>query len=91
MLRCDDRITKKGDMRSWQNARGAGTLFSVDLLDEDGSEIKGTFFKADADKWFEILQEGKVREQNRICRKPMGGTVVQGTWLVFSCSFSPNT
>ncbi|CAN0442236.1 unnamed protein product, partial [Ectocarpus sp. 12 AP-2014] len=54
------RITKKGDMRQWNNARGSGTLFSVDLLDEDGSEIKGTFFKQDADKWFQILQEGQV-------------------------------
>ncbi|CAM9133630.1 unnamed protein product [Ectocarpus fasciculatus] len=54
------RITKKDDMRTWNNARGTGTLFSIDLLDEDGSEIKGTFFKAEADKWFQILQEGKV-------------------------------
>ncbi len=47
-------------MRTWSNARGEGTLFSIDLLDEDGSEIRGTFFKADADKWHESLQEGLV-------------------------------
>ncbi|CAM9450721.1 unnamed protein product [Scytosiphon promiscuus] len=54
------RVTKKGDMRTWSNARGEGNLFGIDLLDEDGSEIKGTFFKADADKWIEVLQEGQV-------------------------------
>ncbi|CAM9432177.1 unnamed protein product, partial [Hapterophycus canaliculatus] len=47
-------------MRTWSNARGEGNLFGIDLLDEDGSEIKGTFFKAEADKWIEVLQEGQV-------------------------------
>ena len=47
-------------MRTWSNARGEGQLFSVDLLDEDGSEIKGTFFKADAEKWINVLTEGQV-------------------------------
>ena len=36
-------------------------MFSIDLLDEEGSEVKGTFFKADADKWFDQLQEQQVR------------------------------
>lgn len=53
-------MTKKSDMRTWSNARGEGQLFSVDLLDEDGSEIKGTFFKADAEKWIGVLTEGQV-------------------------------
>ena len=48
-------------MRSWNNARGEGKMFSIDLLDEEGSEVKGTFFKADADKWFDQLQEQQVR------------------------------
>ena len=48
-------------MRSWSNARGEGRMFSIDLLDEEGSEVKGTFFKADADKWFDQLQEQQVR------------------------------
>lgn len=54
------RITKKSDIRRWSNARGEGYLFSVELLDEDGSEVKGTFFKADADRWIDVLQEGQV-------------------------------
>jgi replication factor A1 len=54
------RITNKGDMRTWQNARGEGKLFSVDLLDEHGDEIRGTFFKETADKFFNVLQEQSV-------------------------------
>lgn len=54
------RITKKGDMRTWSNAKGEGNLFSVDLLDENGSEIKGTFFKEDANRWHSALHEGDV-------------------------------
>lgn len=55
-----DRITQKSAMRKWSNSRGEGTLFSIDLLDEEGSEIKGTFFKAEAERWYDELQEGQV-------------------------------
>jgi len=27
------RVTKKGDMRTWNNARGSGKLFNIELLD----------------------------------------------------------
>lgn len=56
-------------MRTWSNARGEGNLFSIDLLDEEGSEIKGTFFKAEANKWFDQLQEGQVSTHAvNVCR-----------------------
>lgn len=54
------RVTAKSDMRTWNNAKGSGNLFSVDLLDSSNGEIRGTFFKQDADKFFPILQESKV-------------------------------
>ena len=54
------RITNKSAIRSWNNAKGSGTLFSVDLLDDQGSEIRGTFFKEACDKWYPILEQGKV-------------------------------
>ena len=54
------RITSKSDMRRWSNAKGEGNLFSIDLLDGHGSEIRGTFFKEDADKFFPQLHEGQV-------------------------------
>jgi replication factor A1 len=54
------RITSKGEMRRWSNARGEGTLFSIDLLDSAGGEIRATFFKEACEKWFPILEEQQV-------------------------------
>lgn len=54
------RITTKSEMRRWSNAKGEGTLFSIDLLDSHGGEIRGTFFKDACDKFFPVLEEGKV-------------------------------
>lgn len=54
------RITSKSEMRRWSNARGEGTLFSIDLLDSAGGEIRATFFKEACDKWFPILEEQQV-------------------------------
>eukprot|EP00042_Codosiga_hollandica_P049393 m.573309 g.573309 ORF g.573309 m.573309 type:complete len:407 (+) comp57876_c0_seq1:761-1981(+) len=46
-------------MRTWNNAKGEGHLFSVDFIDESG-EIRGTAFNAVADKFFDVLQIGQV-------------------------------
>lgn len=54
------RITSKTDIRSWSNPKGDGTLFSIDLLDNEGTAIRATFFKAAVDKFFSILAEGNV-------------------------------
>lgn len=54
------RITAKSDIRKWSNARGEGTLFSIDLLDSQGGEIRGTFFKEACEKFYPTLQEGRV-------------------------------
>ena len=51
------RITTKSDKRSWNNAKGSGTLFSVDLLDSDAGEIRATFFKEACDKFFPVLEQ----------------------------------
>jgi hypothetical protein len=53
-------VTAKSDIRRWNNAKGEGTLFSVDLLDEQGSEIRGTFFKELVDKFYTMLDTGRV-------------------------------
>eukprot|EP00698_Gefionella_okellyi_P002906 TRINITY_DN1275_c0_g4_i1.p1 TRINITY_DN1275_c0_g4~~TRINITY_DN1275_c0_g4_i1.p1 ORF type:complete len:615 (-),score=148.99 TRINITY_DN1275_c0_g4_i1:1303-3147(-) len=53
------RVTKKSDMRHF-NARTAGKLFNVDLLDESGTEIRATMFNEAADKWFHVLQPDRV-------------------------------
>jgi replication factor A1 len=50
------RVTSRGDKRSWNNARGQGTLFSADLLDEHGGEIRCTFFKEACEKFYDMLE-----------------------------------
>jgi replication factor A1 len=54
------RITSKSDIRTWSNAKGEGSLFSIELLDNSGHDIRGTFFKEGVDKFYNILQVGKV-------------------------------
>ena len=54
------RITSKSDIRTWSNARGEGSLFSIDLLDSSGTDIRATMFKEAVDKFYNILEEGKV-------------------------------
>jgi len=54
------RITSKSDIRRWSNAKGEGTLFSIDLLDSEGGEIRSTFFKDACEKFYPVLEEGQV-------------------------------
>ena len=42
-------------------ASSAGKLFSVDLLDKDGGEIRATLFKEQCDKFHDVLLENQVR------------------------------
>lgn len=44
------RVTSKGDKRTWSNAKGEGSLFSIDLLDAQGGQIRATMFKDAVDK-----------------------------------------
>jgi replication factor A1 len=54
------RVVSKGDIRTWSNARGEGSLFSVELLDSSGMDIKATFFKDAVDKFFNQVDVGQV-------------------------------
>jgi len=54
------RITSKGDMKSWNNARGSGTLFKIELLDDRGGEIAACFFKETAEKFYPLLEVNQV-------------------------------
>jgi len=53
------RVTNKSDIRRWSNARGEGHLFSMDLVDESG-EIRATAFKEQCDKYYDMIEIGKV-------------------------------
>jgi replication factor A1 len=54
------RVTNKGQIRTWNNSRGAGKLFSIDLLDEHEGEIRATMFNESADKFHDLLEQDKV-------------------------------
>lgn len=53
------RVSYKGDIRTWSNSKGEGKLFNVNFLDES-DEIRATAFNEMADKFFNLLEEGKV-------------------------------
>ncbi|RKP31947.1 replication factor-a protein [Metschnikowia bicuspidata] len=53
------RVSYKGDIRTWSNSKGEGKLFNVNFLDES-EEIRATAFNEMADKFANILEEGKV-------------------------------
>lgn len=53
------RVSYKGDLKTWQNARGSGKLFNINLLDES-DEIRATAFNDVAEKLHSMLEEGKV-------------------------------
>jgi replication factor A1 len=67
------RCTNKEAMRHYHNQKGDGKLFSVDLLDKDGTEIRATAFNDAAEKFFSIFEKNKVflisRGQVRLARK----------------------
>ncbi|KAL6226757.1 hypothetical protein ACLB2K_000718 [Fragaria x ananassa] len=54
------RVTAKGDQRRYNNARGDGKVFSFDLLDSEGGEIRVTCFNAVLDRFYDIIEVGRV-------------------------------
>lgn len=57
---CTCSVTAKGEKRTWSNARGEGSLFSVDLLDQYGSQIRATFFREAVDLFYDLIQKDSV-------------------------------
>lgn len=53
------RITNKSSVRTWSNSRGDGKLFSMEIVDESG-EIRVTGFNQEVDKFFDLIEVGKV-------------------------------
>lgn len=54
------RVTSRAPIKNWTNARGSGKLFSCDLLDANGGEIRATMFNDAVDKFYEMLRPGSV-------------------------------
>jgi len=54
------RIVKKTAPRHWKSFRGEGDLMNIELKDEYGSAIQGTFFNKHIEEFNHQVQEGKV-------------------------------
>ncbi|XP_052210578.1 replication protein A 70 kDa DNA-binding subunit A-like [Diospyros lotus] len=54
------RVTAKGELRHYSNPRGEGKVFSFDLLDSDGGEIRVTCFNTVADQFYNQIEAGKI-------------------------------
>ena len=52
------RVTAKSQMRTFGKDK-QGKVFSVDLLDDKGGEIRASFFGLAADQFSDRLQQGK--------------------------------
>lgn len=64
------RVTAKGEVRRYHNAKGDGKVFSFDMLDSDGGEIRATCFNALVDRFYETVEVGKVYVVSRGNLKP---------------------
>ena len=47
-------------MRSWNNAKGSGTLLNFEFIDKENSQITATAFNDVAQRYNEIIKEGGV-------------------------------
>ena len=64
------RVSVKGTVRTYHNARGEGKVFSFDLVDSAGGEIKVTAFTDACDKFYDLIQKGKVYMVSKASLKP---------------------
>nr|XP_019952555.1 PREDICTED: replication protein A 70 kDa DNA-binding subunit-like isoform X2 [Paralichthys olivaceus] len=53
------RVTNKSNIRTWSNSKGEGQLFTFEIVDESG-EIRVTAFNKEVDKFFSLVEQGKV-------------------------------
>ena len=71
------RVTNKFPIKNFKSQLHEGNLFSVDLIDDEGYEIRANFFNASAAKFFNQIEEGRVynfsegtlKEANAQCNK----------------------
>jgi len=54
------RVVSKSEVKTWSNARGEGSLFSIELLDSSGMDVKATLFKEAVEKFYDVIDVGKV-------------------------------
>jgi replication factor A1 len=64
------QVSQKSQIRTWNNAKGEGKLFSMTLRDDQGGEIRCTMFKEGVDKYYDMLEDGKTYTFSRGQLKP---------------------
>ncbi|RWS26554.1 Replication protein A 70 kDa DNA-binding subunit-like protein [Leptotrombidium deliense] len=63
------RVSAKTPIKQWSNAKGEGKLFSFDITDDTG-EIRITAFKTECEKFFDVVEVGKVFTISKAVIKP---------------------
>ncbi|XP_062223277.1 replication protein A 70 kDa DNA-binding subunit C-like [Phragmites australis] len=64
------RVTAKTDLRYYTNSKGPGKVFSFDLLDAQGGEIRATCFNLAVDQFYDLIEVDKVYLISRGNLKP---------------------
>lgn len=54
------RVSLKGELRTYKNPKGEGKIFSFDLMDSEGGQIRVTCFNTVAEQFYPKIEFGKV-------------------------------
>uniref|UniRef100_UPI0037E8AE9C replication protein A 70 kDa DNA-binding subunit-like isoform X2 n=1 Tax=Semicossyphus pulcher TaxID=241346 RepID=UPI0037E8AE9C len=63
------RVNNKSNIRTWSNSKGEGRLFSFEIVDDSG-EIRITAFNKEVDKFYSLVEQGKVYYITKASVKP---------------------
>ncbi|KAH7432356.1 hypothetical protein KP509_07G018700 [Ceratopteris richardii] len=79
------RVTAKGDLRRYNNAKGEGKVFHFDLLDGEGGEIRVTCFNNVVDQFYDRIEVGKVYMLSKGALKPASKAFnhLKSDWEIF--------
>ncbi|GBG31935.1 Replication protein A 70 kDa DNA-binding subunit [Hondaea fermentalgiana] len=55
------RVVSKSDIRKWDKGpSNQGQLFSLEIMDSEGTDIRATFFREAVTKFYDMLEQNKV-------------------------------
>jgi replication factor A1 len=54
------KVMSKGPKRSFNSKGNPSSVFSAELVDHQGTAIEGTFWRDAADRYYDLLEEGKA-------------------------------
>ena len=64
------RVSSKSEVKTFRNARGEGQLFSMEIVDANGDEMKCSCFGGAVDKFYDVLVPGGVFQFSKGSVKP---------------------